>query len=244
MTFSKLAFALASTFLLGSVAEPAMAASSQTVAFVTNTRPNVNFLDRSSRLAIDKSPSPRIRAFAHEEAEEQTIAANSLVAWSEVNTRSGEAVALGGGVAVITSPVGGVLNGAGAGVNQVLSPLGPVGAIASAPLTVAGGVTNGVGAALGDATGGVLPGTVVPVGQGAAIGTGLLPADRDNLDRLQMLAGRQFDALYLSSQEDSLRQLATLYRDYAASGDDEGLRTLAAGELRKVNHRLEEIGRL
>ena len=243
MTRFKLTVLLASTcFLIGSATGPASAASLDTVAFVTNARPNVNFLDRSSRLALDKNASPRIRAFAHDEAEEQTIAANAFVAWAETHTQRGEAVAVGGGVAVVTSPVGGALNGAGAGVNQVLSPLGPVGTIAAAPLTVAGGVTNGVGNVVDGATGQVLPGTVVPV-QGPSVGAGLLPANREDLDRLQTLDGRQFDALYRSTQQDSLRQLATLYRDYAANGDDAALRALAASELPKVNHRLEQINR-
>ena len=242
MTPFKLTVLASTCFLLGGPIGSAVAASPETDAFVTNARPNVNFLDQSSRLALDKAASQRVRAFAHAEAEEQTIAANAFVAWVEVHTQRGEAVALGGGVAVVTSPVGGALNGAGAGVNQVLSPLGPVGTLAAAPLTVAGGVTSGVGNAVDGATGQVLPGTVVPV-QGRPIGAGLLPANREDLDRLKTLDGREFDALYRSTQQDSLRQLATLYRDYAANGDDAALRALASSELPKVNRRLEEIGR-
>ena len=242
MTGSKIAFLFASScLLLGGV--PAMAASAQTDAFVTNARPNVEFLNSASRLALDKAANPRLRSFAHEEAEEQTIAGNSLVAWAETHTPRGEAVALsGGGAAVVTAPVGGVLNGVGAGVNQALSPLGPVGAVAALPLDAAGNVTTGVGTALDGATGAVVP--VVPAPQGPLIGAGLLPADRENMDRLTSLNGRQFDALYRSTQQDSLRQLATLYRDYATNGDDPSLRALATSELPKVNRRLEEIGRL
>lgn len=51
-----------------------------TDAFVANVHPNVDFLDRSSRLALQTSTSPRIRAFARGGAAEQTIAGNSLVA--------------------------------------------------------------------------------------------------------------------------------------------------------------------
>ncbi len=244
MTRSKLATLLASTCLyLGIASSSAMAASLDTEAFVTNARPNVNFLDRSSRLALDKSGSPRVRSFAHSVAEEQTIAANAFVAWAEVHTRRGEAVALGAGVAVVTTPVGGALDGAGAGVGQVLSPLGPVGAIAAAPLTVAGGVTNGVGSVVDGATGQILPGTVVPV-QGPLLGSGLLPASREDLERLRTLDGNRFDALYRSTQEDALKQLATLYRDYATNGDDAALRAIAASELPKVRRRLEELSRL
>ena len=236
MTRSKLAVLLTSGGLLLGGA-PALAASAQTDAFVTNARPNVEFLNSSSRLALDKG-GPRLRTFAHEEAEEQTIAGNAFVAWAETHTPRGEAVALsGGGAAVITAPVGGALNGLGAGVNQALSPLGPVGAIAAAPLDAAGNVTTGVGNALGG------PGAVVAP-QGPLIGAGLLPADRQNMERLSALDGRQFEALYRSTQQDSLRQLSTLYRDYATSGDDAALRALASSELPKVNRRLEQIGRL
>ncbi len=244
MTRSKLALLLASGCLLLGGA-PAMAASAQTDAFVTNVRPNVEFLDISSRLALGKAANPRLRAFAHEEAEEQTIAGNSLVAWAETHTPRGEAVALsGGGAAVVTAPVVGVVNGVGDGVNQVLSPLGSVGAVAAVPLDVAGGVTNGVGTVLGAPVVAVVPGAAVVAPQGPLIGAGLLPANREDMDRLKSLDGRQFDALYRSTQQDSLRQLATLYRDYAANGDDPALRAIATGELPKVNRRLEQIGRL
>lgn len=243
MTF-KPAFLLGfSCLALGSAAGAASAASPQTAAFVTNARPNVTFLDSASRLALDKASSPRLRAFAHQEAEEQTIAGNAFVAWAETHTAQGEAVAVGGPAAIVTNPVGGVLSGAGAGVGEALSPLGPVGAIAAAPLNVAGGVTNGVGNAVDGTVGGVLPGVVAPAGRVPVIGAGLLPANREDLERLKSLDGRQFDALYRSTQKDSLNQLAILYRDYAANGDDPALRSLAAGELPKVKRRLDEISR-
>ena len=245
-TSMKLKFALllaSPSLLFGPVVGSALAASPQTDAFVTNARPNVDFIDSASRLALDKATTPRLRAFAHQEAEEQTIAGNAFVAWAETHTAHGEAVALGGGASTVTTPVGGVLNGAGSGVNQVLSPLGPVGAIAAAPLTVAGGVTNGVGTVVDGTVAGILPGAVAPASQGPLIGAGLLPANRDDIERLKSLTGRQFDALYRSTQQDALRQLATLYRDYATSGDDPALRSLASSELPKVNRRLEEIAR-
>ena len=65
---------------------PAAAASSDTAAFVANVRPNVSFLDDSSRLALDTSRNPVVRSFAHREAMEQTIVGNSLVAWTQTNT--------------------------------------------------------------------------------------------------------------------------------------------------------------
>lgn len=95
---------MGSLFLVGAGAQ-AMANSPMTDAFVANVQPNVDFLDRSSRMALDKTASPALRAFAHREALQQTIAANSLVAWSQANTVPGAAIALGTPVI----PVGGVL---------------------------------------------------------------------------------------------------------------------------------------
>ncbi len=125
-----------------------------------------------------------------------------------------------------------------------INPQAPLAlSIAAAPLTVAGGVTNGVGTVVDGTVAGILPGAVAPASQGPLIGAGLLPANRDDIERLKSLTGRQFDALYRSTQQDALRQLATLYRDYATSGDDPALRSLASSELPKVNRRLEEIAR-
>lgn len=228
---------LAAACLCAFGALPAWAASEKTEAFVANARPNVNFLDRSSRLALDKASSPRVRAFAHSEAEEQTIAANSFVAWAETHTPRGEAVAVGGMASAVTAPIGGALSGAGAGANQVLSPLGPVGAVAALPLDAAGQVTTGVG----NAVGGVAGGGGAVRSQRQLIGGGMLPANQNDMDHLNSTNGRQFETLYRSTQRDALRQLAVLYRDYAANGDDPALRDLASRELPKVNRRLEQL---
>ena len=210
---------LALTTLLASGAlllagPPAVAASTMSDAFVAYVRPNVDFLDDASRLAIDASPSARIRAFAHDEAMEQTLTANQLVAWGETNIVRGEAVTLG-------TPVVG-------------EPLTPVGALVAAPLTVAGGVDN------------VVTGRSVAVAEptGALVGGDLPPSGQRDLERLRSMKGRQFDALYRATQNDSLRRLAILYTDYIANGDDPGLRALAQRELPRVDHRLAQLRRL
>ena len=214
---------------LFALAGPAAAASPATDAFVANVRPNVNYLDDSSRLALDKSKSPAVRALAHREAMEQTIAGNSLVAWTQTNTVRGEDVALG-------RPLPGTA-----------APLGPVTDLAALPLGVVGDVTNGVGDLVtGRSVAIDRPLTVTPnIDRDApTLGGQLLPADAKDLDRLRGMSGHEFDALYRSTQLDSLRQLSVLYRDYAASGDDLALQALARRELPWINARIVELRKL
>ena len=85
----KLALLVATGSMLAAIAVPANAASVMTEAFLANVRPNVDFLDRSSRLALTNSANGPIKTFAHNEAVEQTITANSLVAWTQSNTARG-----------------------------------------------------------------------------------------------------------------------------------------------------------
>ncbi|WP_158811918.1 DUF4142 domain-containing protein [Beijerinckia sp. L45] len=215
---SKLAtlFAVSSCVLAG-VAAPAMAASPMSNAFVANARANVDFLDSSSRLALAQSSSARIRAFAHREAREETIASNSLVAFASTN-----------GQIVV-------------GQTLVDGPMGPVVGVAVLPLDVASNVTTSVGNNV-DA---VLSGRSVaiddPLTPRLAAPQPYLPASAADLDRLRGLQGREFDALYRSTQRDALMQLATLYRDYLQNGDDEALRALARSELPKINRDLREL---
>lgn len=211
-TRAKLATLLAvgSLFVVGAGAQ-AMANSAMTDAFVANVSPNVDFLDRSSRMALDKTRNPGVRAFAHREALEQTIAANSLVAWTQANTVPGAAVALGTPVI----PVAGVLvvpTEAPAATAQVVTGRSVA---EDRPLTVTRAPRETTGS-----------------------GTG------DTLAQLSALDGREFDALYRSTQGNSLRQLRAIYTDYAQHGDDAGLRAMAIRELPKINRRLSELRRL
>lgn len=61
----------------------ASAASVQTRMFMDNVTPNVDFLDRSSRMALDKSKDARIKEFARSEAILQTNAANAFYDFSQ-----------------------------------------------------------------------------------------------------------------------------------------------------------------
>ena len=219
------------SLLLAGASAPAVAASMASEAFVANVRPNVDFLDKSSRMALDRSSNPRIRTFAHSEAKDETITANSLVAWSQTHTPAGEAVALG-------------LQPATPG------PLSPVADLATAPLTVAGAVTTDVTNGVGDVLTGrsvaidspFVPLTVRRTPDPAYAAS--LPSDRDDLARLAGMSGRAFDALYLSTQSDALHQLATLYRGYIRQGDDPALQAIATREMPKINARIAALRRL
>ena len=221
------------SLLIAGAGAPALVDQAMNEAFVANVRPNVDFLDRSSRIALDKSSNARIKAFAHSEAKDETITANSLVAWTQTNTGSGEAVALGA-----------------VPVQAIAGPLGPISDLATAPLAVAGNVTL-------DVTGGVdevLTGRSVAIDNPAAplvvtrtpdpTVARTLPAQGKDLTRLSSLNGREFNALYVSTQSDALHQLATLYRDYLRNGNDPALRAIATRELPKINDRIADLRRL
>ena len=66
----------------------AIAASATTEAFLANVIPNVDFLDRSSRLALTNTKNARIKAFAFSEAAEQTLAANDIYDHAQAEKKS------------------------------------------------------------------------------------------------------------------------------------------------------------
>jgi predicted outer membrane protein len=174
--------------------------SSRTAAFVANALPNINFLNESSRMALNKSQSPAIRHFAHRQATIQTIAGNSMTAWAN----SAQAPVTGR-----SSFNGGPLMGAIALPGQLIGATGDA-------------LTGGLGASNAfDAN-----------------------SQAQDLSRLSALNGSAFDELYRSTQLDSLNQLAMLYTDYAAHGDDPGLRRLARAELPKIKREIAQISRI
>lgn len=61
---------------------PAHAASPVTRFFMNNVAANLDFLEKSSRLALTHSRNPEVRAFAGSEAEEQAIAASAIDLWA------------------------------------------------------------------------------------------------------------------------------------------------------------------
>jgi predicted outer membrane protein len=177
--------------------------SNRTAAFVANIIPNINFLNDSGRMALDRSSNPMIRREAHKIAVEQTIAGNSMTAWADTNPP--------------------VMTGRSAYSSDSIAGL------ASLPLNMIIGVGNTV-------TGG----NIVASSDGRA----LLRSQSEDLSQLSASSGASFDILYRDTQLDSLRQLVTLYTDYAATGDDPALRNLARFELPKIKMRIKELDRI
>lgn len=203
-------------------ATPAFAGSPATDAFVANVHPNVDFLDNASRLALKASTNAKIRAYARAEATQQTLAGNQLVAWTQTQTPGGIAVATGA-PAVTAVPVVGA----------------PVAVATAVPLDVA----NGVGDVLTGRSVAIdtpLEPAPLTVTRTPAPGT-LLPSQQTDMDRLSTMSGKRFDAFFVTTQKDALRQLSVLYTDYIANGDDPALRALAERQLPLVKRRLDEL---
>ena len=76
----------------------ASAASLLTDAFLTNANQDIDFLDRSSRFALDNSKSAKVKAFAHDQARDQTLTANKIDDWIQADL--GGQVATGRSVAL------------------------------------------------------------------------------------------------------------------------------------------------
>jgi predicted outer membrane protein len=173
-------------------------ASLATDMLLANLAPNVDFLDRSSRFALTNSKDGRLKSFAHDEAREQTLAANAIDDWIEAR---------------------------------------------KAPL-VADASNNG------DAEPPVVSGRSVAIDPPAGAQPAALPADtrlalgEEDLNSLEGLEGKAFDAEYKQKQRDALSQIADDYTAYLANGDDPALLALAKAQLPKIKHRLAEIDRL
>ena len=92
------ALLLSGAVLLLGATSAANAASPATEAFLANVTANVDFLDRSSRLALDNSKSVKLKEFARGQAKDQTLAANAIY---DVTSKMGEpAMQTGRSVAV------------------------------------------------------------------------------------------------------------------------------------------------
>lgn len=115
MPMSKLAVALVALVSLTMTA-PAFAASPITEAFLANVRPNVEFLQRSSRIAADRAATPQTRDYARGEADEITRTSVALEVFSVSDHRFA--------VAAATVGTDGVLTGRSAHVDVPVEPAG------------------------------------------------------------------------------------------------------------------------
>lgn len=208
--------ALAGLFAAGCLAATPSLASQLTDAFFANAKPNVDFLDKSSRLALQRSSSPRVKAYARDVAARETVVANSMVAVWQTTTPDGASAALGTAAATGDDP---------------LAPLG----------RVAGDVTRLVDGSLPT---GRSVAVDAPSQLDRTKAKTLLPSQEADYEMLKTLHGRRFDKFYELTQRGSLRQLVALYRDYAAIGDDPALRSLSTLQLQKSNETIRRLNSL
>lgn len=193
---------------------PSAYASQLTDAFVANAKPNVDFLDKSSRLAMQKSSSHRVKAYAQDVAARETIVDNTIVAWWQSNTPAGASAALG---------------------TPQKSNENPIEAMAGdVSKLVDGSLLTGRSVAVDK-----LAPVVVP-----APASKLLPSQESDYQTLQTLSGRRFDAFYKLTQRNALRQLVALYRDYANQGDDPALRSMSTLQLDQTNDLIRKLNGL
>ena len=90
--FTKIALTISAALSLSTFAPSAWAAQSglspMTQRFLDNAVPNVDFLDRSSRLALENTKSAKVRDFAKGTATDATNTANAIYDWSQAATSS------------------------------------------------------------------------------------------------------------------------------------------------------------
>ena len=213
MKFSRLVVLGFATAGLATVASPS-SASQLTDAFVANAKPNVDFLDKSSRLALERSPSRSVKAYAKNVAARETIVDNTIVAWWQSNTPAGASAALG--------------NPPQADRDTLVRVAGDMSKL------VDGSLLTGRSVAVERLDPVVVPAPKSP----------LLPSQEADFETLKTLSGKRFDAFYKLSQRNALRQLVALYRDYASQGDDPALRSLSTLQLDQTNGLISKLNDL
>lgn len=72
----------------------------------------------------------------------------------------------------------------------------------------------------------------------------LLPSQATNLQRLSSSQGPDFDKFYVSTLMEALVQLQILYRNFAQTEGDPGLRAIADRELPKIEHTISALDSL
>lgn len=213
MKFSRLVVLGFAAIGIAGLASPS-SASQLTDAFVANAKPNVEYLDKSSRLALERSSSRSVKAYAQDVAARETIVDNTIVAWWQSNTAAGASAALG------TPPQ--------ADRDTLDKMAGDMSKL------VDGSLLTGRSVAVERLTPVVVPAPKSP----------LLPSQEADYATLKTLSGKRFDAFYKLTQRNALRQLVALYRDYASQGDDPALRSLSTLQLDKTNEVIGKLNGL
>lgn len=114
MKINALGAALFAGVLSLSPLAPARAASIATNVFLDNLVPNVDFLDRSSRMALTHSKDARVKGYAAGQAKDQTVAANALDEWIRAD-RAAQTV-------VAQAQTNGVITGRSVAIDAPVAP--------------------------------------------------------------------------------------------------------------------------
>jgi predicted outer membrane protein len=221
----------------------------------------------SSRLALERSRNPRVRAYAEEMIRNHRATSEALNGGAAVYGASGEIVGgtlsgglLGAGVgALVGGPVGAAVGagvGAAAGATTSAATAAPNSGAAGGAVggTLAGaGVGARVGGPVGAAVGAGVGATAGTATAGAAETTGAVsmrtavPLDARKSAMLQQLAaarGSQFDRLYGQAQRMAHREALALYTAYAQTGRDPAMVNFAQSVIPHLQNHYAQAQRL
>lgn len=212
---------LALAALAVSMSAPAVAQTMDSQTYRAMAMQSDAFEIASSRLALERSRNPAVRAYAQQMIRDHSMTSEALNGGRAVYSATGE---------MVPGAVSGTL--AGAGIGALVG--GPVGAA--------------VGAGIG-ATAGATAGAARDVQSTGAISTMQLPVQLDPeksamLNQLASTSGPQFDRLYGQAQRMGHQQALALHQSYAQAGTDPALRQFAASVVPHIEHHAMEARRL
>lgn len=209
--------ALAASMTAGASAQTAVAPAAplDPVTFRSMAMASDAFEIESSRLALERSRNPRVRAYAQQMIQDHAMTSQAL---------NGGAAVYGANGQILGGTVTGAL--AGAGIGAVVG--GPVGAAVGAGIGATAGATTGSVAAAAPIQ------TAVPLdAQKAAM-----------LNNLAATSGPRFDRLYGQYQRMGHREAIGLYTAYLQTGSDPALRNFAQQTLPHLQMHYAESRRL
>jgi predicted outer membrane protein len=214
------------TALIAGVSVPAFAQTMDPTSFRQMASQGDAFEIAASRMALERSHNPRVRAFAQKMITDHGQTSQALNGGRAVYSASGEWLG--------TAATGTL---AGAGIGALMG--GPVGAAVGA----------GVGAAAGTVAGATTtkPAEVQATGSVAAPMRMGVPLDAQKTAMLNELAssrGGQFDRLYGRYQQEAHREALSSYQSYAQSGTDPSLVAFAKSVVPHLEQHLADANRL
>jgi len=212
--------------LLMTVSAPAFAQSMDSTTFRQMASQADAFEIAASRMALERTQNPRVRAFAQKMITDHGQTSQALNGGRPMYSASGEWLG--------TAATGTL---AGAGIGALMG--GPVGAAVGA----------GVGATAGTVAGAAAPrsGDVQTTGSVSAPMRMGVPLDAQKTAMLNELAasrGHQFDRLYGRYQQAAHQETLNLYQSYAQNGTDPSLMTFAKSVVPHLEQHLADANRL